>query len=286
MGSKIEGQLKRWIAAISPKTATEIIFYKNFKKKLDLKNPKDLNEKLQWLKLNTYYRNNVITTCVDKSRARIYLEKRGLEDLCPRVYGVYDRAEEIPWDELPDSFVLKCNHGSGMNILCSDKKKLDIKEAEKRLNQWLKCDFWKEYAEVQYRFVPHKIVVEELLDPRILTYKFYCFNGVPKIVYIQSDGEKGEPEKYIDYFDISWNWKNITLSGHENAPIHPAKPVNYEAMIEIAKKLSKEFPFVRVDLYNLDGKIYFSELTFIPTGGLMKIKPEGTINEWGTWLKI
>lgn len=286
MKNYIIEKIKRGISASSPKIATEILYYKNFGKRLNLKNPRNLNEKLQWLKLNTYYKNPIITTCVDKYKVKSYLEQKGFGELCPRTYGVYKNVEEIPWKELPDSFAIKCNHGSGMNIICLDKKSLDIEEAKKNLTRWMAWDFWKEYAEVQYRFVPHRIVVEELLDLRILTYKFYCFNGQPKIVYVQSDGENGEPEKYIDFFDVNWKWEDVALFGHENAAVHPQKPENYEKMIEIAESLSQEFPFVRVDLYNLKGKIYFSELTFIPTGGVMKMNPQSVINKWGEWLEL
>lgn len=286
MANYLIEQCKRSISAISPRVATEIIFYKNFGRRLNLKRPQDFNEKIQWLKLNTYYKNETITLCVDKSRVNKYLEKRGLLELCPQLYGVYERVEDIPWDKLPQAFAIKCNHGSGMNIICPDKSILDVEAAKRKLSQWMKWDFWKDFAEVQYRDVQHKIVVEELLDPRILTYKFYCFHGEPKIVYVQSDGENGEPEKYIDFFDINWTWENMTLSGHENAPVHPKRPVNYEEMIEITETLSREFPFVRVDLYNLEGKIYFSELTFIPTGGLMKMNPKSVIEKWGEWLEL
>ena len=286
MANNLIERCKRSISTISPRLATEIIYYKNFGRRLHLNAPQDFNEKIQWLKLNTYYKNEWITTCVDKSRVNTYLKKKGLEGLCPQLYGVYRHVDEIPWEKLPESFAIKCNHGSGMNIICANKRDLDVESARRKLRQWMKWDFWKEFAEVQYRFVEHRVIAEELLDPRILTYKFYCFHGEPKIVYVQSDGENGEPEKYIDFFDIDWNWQDMALSGHENAPVHPQRPVNYEKMIEVAKVLSEEFPFVRVDLYNLEGRIYFSELTFIPTGGLMKMKPESVIDTWGEWLEL
>lgn len=279
-------KIKMIISTISPKLLTKILFYKNFNKKLNLKNPKDINEKIQYLKFNNYNNNEVITKCVDKYRVRDFLKEKHLEHLCPKLYGVYDKASEIKWSELPDSFVIKCNHGSGMNIICLDKKKLNINEVMKKLDSWIETDFWKVYGEIQYRNVKRKIIIEELLDENILTYKFYCFNGNVKISYVSLNGEDGEKEKYLDYFDEKWNRLNITLGEHEHYPGNIKKPTNYEEMYNLAQKLSKDFPFVRVDLYNINDKIYFSELTFIPTGGMMNLTPKETAMEWGNWLSI
>ncbi|MDK0933367.1 ATP-grasp fold amidoligase family protein [Clostridium perfringens] len=278
--------IKEIISTISPEFLTKVLFYRNFKKKLDLEEPKDINEKIQYLKFNNYYNNEIITQCVDKYKVREYLKKLELESLCPNLYGVYDNGNEIDWSDLPNKFVIKCNHGSGMNIICLDKSKLNIKSATKQLNKWIKTDFWKVYGEVQYKNVNKKIIIEELLDENILTYKFYCFNGKVKTCYVSLNGENGEKEKYIDYFDKNWNRLNITLGGHEHYPGEIKKPKNYEEMIKLSEVLSKQFPFVRVDLYNLNEKIYFSELTFVPTGGMMKLYPEDIKQEWGEWLEI
>ncbi|MBI6060429.1 ATP-grasp fold amidoligase family protein [Clostridium perfringens] len=279
-------EIKKIVSIISPKLLTKLLFYKNFKKRLNLRNPKDINEKIQYLKFNNYFNNEVITNCVDKYMVRKYLKKLDLDRLCPTLYGVYDNVNQINWDILPEKFVIKCNHGSGMNIICLDKTKLDINETIKKLDFWMKTDFWKLYGEIHYKNINKKIIIEELLDENILTYKFYCFNGNVKISYVSLNGENGEKEKYLDYFDKDWNRLNITLGKHEHYPGIIEKPINYEEMIFLAEKLSKNFPFVRVDLYNLDGKIYFSELTFIPTGGMMQLKPEKTATEWGEWLYI
>lgn len=278
--------IKSVISTISPKLLTHLLFYKNFKKILNLKNPQDINEKLQYLKFNTYNNNEIITMCVDKYRVREYLDNINLEHLCPKLYGVYDNENDIKWNELPKSFIIKCNHGSGMNIICLDKEEINISDIKKKLNIWMKTDFWKVYGEVQYKNVSKKIIIEELLDDNIMTYKFYCFNGEVKISYVSLNGEDGEKEKYLDYFDCDWNRLNIKLGKHEHYPGSIDKPEGYEKMCKLAEKLSKNFPFVRVDLYSVSGKIYFSELTFIPTGGMMQIYPRSVLKEWGEWLNL
>lgn len=282
----MKAQIKSLINSVSPVLLTRILFYKNFKKILDLRNPKDINEKIQRLKFYEYNNNQLITKCIDKYLVRQYLSEKDLDNLCPELYGVYEKAEDINWEDLPNEFVVKCNHGSGMNILCFDKKSSNISNYIDKLNKWMKTDYWKIYGELQYKYIKKRIIIEELLDKDILTYKFYCFNGKVKVSYVSLNGENGEKEKYLDFFDKDWNRLDITLGKHEHYPGKIKKPYNYQKMIEIAEKLAQEFIFVRVDLYNVSGKIYFSELTFIPTGGMMKLVPESTIDKWGEWLKL
>lgn len=255
-------------------------------KKLCLENPLSINEKLQYLKLNNYYDNPLITRCVDKYLVKQYVEEQniGIRSAC--TYAVYDRTSQIEWESLPNQFVIKCNHGSGYNFVCRDKSKIDRSNVEKEINRWMQEDYWKIFVEPQYKNVNKKILIEEYLGNSIKTFKFYCFNGVVKISYVSEDGENGELDKYIDFFDEKWNRKNIALAGHLNKPSEIEKPENLDEMLEIARKLSKPFPFVRVDLYDIDGVIYLSELTFIPTGGYMRLTPEGTDIEWGNWLDL
>lgn len=277
---------RRVLSTIAPRYVSARLYQNMFGKPLDLKKPRDINEKLQYLKLYTYKNNSVITQCSDKYRIREYIHKKGMEKLLPKLYGVYDKPSQIEWDKLPDSFMIKCNHGSGYNILCSDKKEIHRDEIEHKLKKWLKEDYWKEYGELQYKYIKKKIIIEEYLGKNIYTYKFYCFNGKPKVCYISSNGENGEYDKYIDYFDMQWNRLGITLKGHDNYPGEIECPKRLEEMIRTAEKLSEEFPFVRVDLYNINGNIYISELTFIPTGGFMSLEPSKTSEEWGGWLKL
>jgi hypothetical protein len=267
-------------------SAVKQIYSTIFKKPLDLNNPITINEKLQWLKLNTYYNNPIITQCVDKYKVKEYLKNKGFDDLVVELYGVYDNAKDIIWDILPEKFVIKCNHGCGYNILCENKDKLDIKNVEKQLNNWLKEDYWTLYAEPQYKYIDKKIIIEQYLGDNINTYKFYCFNGKPKILYISSRGDNIEFDKYIDYFNMDFIHLNIQLEGHEHFPGEILCPSLFSSMKKYASKLSEGFPFVRIDLYEIEGKIFLSEFTFIPTGGYMHLSPDGTDSEWGNWLVL
>lgn len=282
-------RLKMCLSGISPILTTKLMYYYNFKKKLNLHHPYGINEKLQYLKLKTYYNNKKITECVDKFKVRKYLENIGLQEILPKLIGGgYETVDNIKkeWDKYPPKFVIKCNHGCGYNILVTDKKKADINKIMLQLDLWMHEDFWKIYCEPQYKNVKKCIIVEEYLADDIQTYKFYCFNGSPEVVYVSSNGENGEKDLYLDYFDLNWNWLPITLDKHKHKKKNNVKPKNFEGMLEMARKLSKDFPFVRVDLYNVDGVIYFSELTFIPTGGMMKLHPEKVISEWGNKLML
>ena len=276
---------RRLLSSIAPKYETSKIYEGNFGKPINWNNPTDINEKIQCLKLGEYYNNPLVTQCVDKYRVKEYVSK--FKDIkCAKLYGVYDSPEEIRWTELPDEFVIKCNHGCGYNILCKNKEEFDIENAKKKLRQWLKESYWKEFCETQYRFVEKKIIIEEYLGDDVLTYKFYCFNGIPKVLYVSSNGENGEKDKYIDYYDMDWNHIDVRLKPHPNAPFSVEKPDGFNKLIEAAEKLSRDFKFVRVDLYYINGEIYISEFTFIPTGGFMILTPEGISKEWGSWLKI
>jgi len=286
ISSRLRSIKKRNLCRKDIKEATLRLYNAAYGKPLDLENPVTINEKLQYLKLNQYYNNPLVTTCVDKYLVKDYLKQKGYGDLTAKLYAVYDSPEQIEWDKLPNQFVIKCNHGCGYNIICENKDKLDKEEAVKKLKKWLSQDFWTFFAEAQYRFIKKKILVEEYLGKDIHTYKFYCFNGIPKICYVSTNGEHGEYDKYYDFFDMDWNHLDIIINQHEHYPHGIAKPEGFEEMKDLAVEFCKDFPFVRVDLYNIDGKIYLSEFTFVPTGGYMKLEPDGTDLEWGSWVDI
>lgn len=281
-------QIKMILSEISPTFVTYLSYYYNFHEVLDLRNPKGINQKLQYLKLKTYNNNSTVAKCVDKLCVRQYLKEKGYEKLSAKLLGGYCTVEEFrkDWGKFPNQFVAKCNHGCGYNILVTDKESFSLDMVAVQLEQWLKEDYWKIYCEPQYRYVEKKILVEEYLPGDIETYKFYCFHGKPKILYISKSGEHGEADLYVDYYDMNLNWLPITLDQHLHSKEHVRKPEKYEEMVQIAENLSKEFPFVRVDLYDVGGKIYFSELTFIPTGGMMKLHPDNLIEKWGEWIEI
>lgn len=275
-----------FLNSIAPIYATKRTYKHAMKKKLDLKNPRTINEKLQFLKLNNYYNNSIVSMCADKYAIREYLTNKGMTELLPQLYGVYDSPGDIEWEKLPSSFVIKCNHGCGYNILCPDSSVIDQGNTEKVLSHWMKEDYWKYFGEFHYSLIKKKIIVEEYLGDDIATYKFYCFNGMPRLLYVSFNGENGEKDKYVTYYDLDLKMLPYRLLPHEIKPINISRPKNFDSMIDYAKKLSEDFPFVRVDLYNVEGKIYISELTFLPTGGYMHLEPEGSDIEWGEWLEL
>lgn len=282
-------RIKMLLSTISPKGTTYLRYFCSFKHFPNLRNPKDINEKLQYLKLKTYYDNPLITQCVDKYRVRGYLEERKLDEMLPGlIEGGFTRPERVReiWERLPDAFVLKCNHGCGYNILVPDKKKACVDDVVKQLATWMREDYWKIYCEPQYKNVRKSILIEEYLGDNIQTYKFYCFNGEPRVLYVSANGENGEKDLYLDYYDMNWQHLDIALKGHLHAPEASDKPENFEEMIEVARELARDFPFVRVDLYDVAGKIFFSELTFIPTGGNMELQPKTVLTQWGEWLTL
>ncbi|MFR6064927.1 MAG: ATP-grasp fold amidoligase family protein [Eubacterium sp.] len=278
----IRNSVKRVLTFISPKLGTSLNYKYSTGQWLDWNNPQDINAKINILKVTEYYNNPVVTKCIDKYLIREYLKEKGLEELCPKLYGVYEKADEIDWNGLPNQFAVKCNHACGTNIIVDDKSKLDFEAAKKQLDKWMKMDYWRE-GEIQYKYIKKKIIIEEYLGAgeELKTYKFFCFNGEPKVLYISLD-----EDRFIDYYDMDFNKLPYSLPEHEHYPKTISKPENFDKMIEISKKLSNDFPFVRVDLYDSNGKIYISELTFVPTGGFMKIDPPNTLVEWGNWLKL
>lgn len=254
--------------------------------KLNLETPQTFNEKLQWLKL--YDRKPEYTMMVDKYKVREYIkEKLGEEYLIP-LLGVWDKAEDINFDKLPNRFVLKCNHNSGLGMyICKDKSKLtenQIKAIRKNLAKGLQQDYYLTGREWPYKNVPRKIIAEKYMEDetgQLRDYKFYCFNGEPKIIMINSDREIGKTK--ADYFDMDFNWLDLKW-GYEHALVKPSKPINFEKMKELAVVLSKNIPELRVDFYEVNNKIYFGELTFFDGSGFDKIEPKEWDKKIGDWI--
>ena len=252
---------------ISPILLAKYKYSTKMKKKLDLKNPKLFDEKLLWLMLN--WKHPLKTRCADKYAMRSFVEECGLVKHLPILYGVYNNAKEIDFDILPASFVLKCTRGCGFNIICFDKKKLDKPDAVKKLNKWLKTDISKRVGEVHYASIEPKIICEEYIgdsfDKTPDDYKLYCFNGSAFCTMVCS-GRFMEENTKFDFYDREWKNKlpfsRSSLLADRSVP----KPKNFTLMIDIADKLSKPFPFVRVDLYSTKNKVYIGELTFTPNG--------------------
>ena len=258
------------LTIISPKLNTLVVYRIKKKKKMDWNNPKTLPEKLLKLKVTNYNHNPLVKQCADKYEVRKYIQDKGLGDMLNPLIAVYDSPSEIEWDKLPQRFAMKLNTGSGHNIICHDYEKFDKKQAIEKLQSWMKSKPWLGYAEMQYKDVPLKIIVEKYLEGKDgifpEDYKFYCFNGEPKaILYIS--GRYSE-EEYGGFFDLSWNYLGNNKSTYKNFDDKnmPQVPNSLEEMIEASRKLSEGFPFVRVDLYDVDGKPVFGEMTFTPAG--------------------
>lgn len=271
---------------LSDREYLEKKFYAMLGYSLDLSNPQTFNEKLQWLKL--YDRKPEYTMMVDKYKVREYIkEKLGEEYLIP-LLGVWDKAEDINFDKLPNRFVLKCNHNSGLGMyICKDKSKLtenQIKAIRKNLVKGLQQDYYLTGREWPYKNVPRKIIAEKYMEDetgQLRDYKFYCFNGEPKIIMINSDREIGKTK--ADYFDMDFNWLDLKW-GYEHALVKPLKPINFEKMKELAVVLSKNIPELRVDFYEVNNKIYFGELTFFDGSGFDKIEPKEWDKKLGDWV--
>lgn len=263
---------KNWIISyltyVSPMLVSKIRYRESLRRKLDLKNPQEFNEKLMWLKLNKYDRNPLVIQCADKVRVRKYVEYCGCKEILIECLGIYKNVEEILWDELPRQFVLKCNHGAGYNIICEDKNKLNQREAKKKLSKWLKQDYSRFCAEMQYHYIKPLIICERYLKPvdGFLPddYKVYCFQGRAECIMVCKERETGTNKYY--FFDREWNWLKWNVGVLEGAGNNIERPECLEQLLLYAEKLSKEFPFVRVDFYVLNERIYFGEMTFTPCG--------------------
>lgn len=276
--------------------AKEKYIKKQFKKHLGYeidfnREPETFNQKIQFRKI--YDDNPLYSICADKYRVREYVkEKIGEEYLVP-LYLVTDKLTEEQWEKLPNSFVAKANHNSGPVQIVRDKNKINKKEIIRELNNQLKLDFGVLSMEKYYSDIPRKIIVEKFLENNgekdLRDYKFFCFNG--KVKYCQLIKNR-TIEETIDFYDK--NWKLQEFIGLLN-PINPIekhsttvnnKPKNYSLMLELAEKLARDFDFVRVDFYNIDGKIYFGELTFCPASGIGTFIPEEWNYKFGSyWAK-
>lgn len=270
-------QISRNIARLLPdKLYLSIKFRTHMGYWMDWKNPKTFSEKLQWLKV--YDRHPEYTEMVDKVAAKDYVAGIiGKEYVIPTL-AVYNSADEIDFDALPNQFVLKCTHDSGGIVVCKDKSKLDVNEAREKLRKGLKRTYIVQNREYPYKNVPRRIIAEQYMEDEsgeLKDYKFFCFDGVPKYLFVATDRGRKDIETKFDFFDMDWNHLPFT-NGHPNNPVTPEKPENFELMKQLAARLSVGMPHVRVDLYNIQGKVYFGELTFFHWGGTVPFVP----NEW------
>ena len=256
-------------------------------KKVNLKNPRNFNEKLQWLKL--YDKNPLYTNLVDKYKVRNYVKECiGQEYLIP-LLGVWDDFNEINFSQLPDKFVLKCTHDSGSVFICKDKYTLNYKDIKSRINKALKKNYYYlsrewPYKNVKPRIICEKYLADELNDD-LKDYKFMCFNGKVKCCFVCSNRSSSTGFN-IDIYDTDWNKMSFERVGHPNSQELIERPINYKKMIELSEKLSEDIPFIRVDFYEVNEKIYFGELTFFPGAGFEEFTPESYDYLLGSWIKL
>lgn len=257
----------------------QMMYWLHLGRKLNLKNPKTFNEKLQWLKL--YNHKPEYTIMVDKVKAKEYVAKLiGEEHIIPTL-GVWDDPDDIDFDALPDQFVLKCNHNSGTGMcICRDKSKLDIEKVKAELRKGLKENYYMRWREWPYKNVPRKILAEKFMvdesGTELKDYKIFCFNGEPR--YCQLISDRNTDEK-IDFYDM--HWKRLVGLVGLNDKVHNSEyaipcPESFEDMKQMASLLAKSIPFSRIDFYEINHQAYFGEITFFPATGFGNFNPR----EW------
>jgi len=257
---------------ISDLNFLRVVYFLRTRKFLNVKNPVTFNEKLQWLKL--YNRNPILSKLADKYKVRDFVAKKVGSDILIPLIGVYDSFDDIDFDKLPDKFILKCNHASGWNFVCEDKGRLDYKKMKKLFDFWLKTNYYYHGRSWEYKNIKPKIVCEKFLSQEgtfgLDDYKFHCFNGRP--VYIQYIKNRLKGRTKETYYNTKWKFQPFNMTNCRNTKLVD-RPKNLKKMLDISKKLSKGLPYARIDLYNLDGRIYFGEVTLCPANGMDNFDP-------------
>lgn len=289
LGSNLAGKISRsnWGKKLSDKHFLQILYRLYFGKKLNLKNPKTFNEKLQWIKLHD--RKEEYPLYVDKYEVKKYVADKLGDEYVIENYGVWDRVEDIDFDSLPKQFVIKCTHDSGSVIVCRDKDNFDFEGAKAKLKKKLETNLFWYGREWPYKDLKPRILAEkylsELADEEMIDYKFFCFNGEPKFLYVSQGLENHETGR-ISYASLDWEIEPFRRTDFANFTQLPPKPAGFDKMIELSKQLSKDIPFVRVDFYDVNSKIYFGELTFFPGAGFTKFEPAEWDAKIGEWLDL
>lgn len=263
----------------------QVNYYIKNRVKLNLKNPVEITEKINWLKL--YHYDESYKQFADKYEVRSYVKEKVGEHVLAKCFGIYRSFDEINFEDLPNEFVLKCTHGSGYNLIVKDKSTENFKQAKFKFDKWLKINYYFKFRERVYKDLEPRIICEEfLIDNEInelIDYKFYCSKGIPFNLVVKA---KEEGNCKMAYYDMDWNKITPDASTKNYLNKEIKKPDNFEDMKEIASKLSKDFYFVRVDLYSVNNKIYFSELTFFPNGAMKRLMIEDMNRSLGGYVNI
>lgn len=276
-----------WFKNMTDENFLRMQFKNVFGYELNLDNPQSFNEKIQWLKL--YNRDPCYTSLVDKYEVKkIVSDIIGDEYIIPTL-GVWSHFDEIDFEQLPEQFVLKCTHDSGGLVICTDKSKLDRKATRKKIEKCLRNNYYLQNREWPYKDVKRKIIAEVYMVDEsgyeLKDYKFFCFDGKAKAMYIATDRGKSNLDTKFDFYDMDFNHLPFT-NGHPNANVPHQKPKFFEKMRDLAEKLSKGIPHVRVDFYDINGKIYFGEITFFHFSGFTKFNPNSWDKTFGDWIRF
>ncbi|MCC6099901.1 MAG: hypothetical protein LIV25_11790 [Olsenella sp.] len=271
--------LRETLSRISPKLEHDVMFRHAMGEACDLENPRTFNEKISWLKLYELPKMPLASEVTDKYRVRGYVEGRGHGDLLVGLYGHWDnwdKAANIDFDALPEKFVLKCNHGCGMNILCHGKAAFDREDALYSLNGWMGMDWGLMSAEPHYSAIEHQIICEQLVEEPLSDFKFYCFGGESRFFYVSVDLDEGPTAGRISFFNMDGTCASFTRSDHRPLEGEVGMPSFLAEMADVARDLAEPFKFVRIDFMVNPECYYFSEVTLTPCAGMMPIEPK----EW------
>ena len=255
-------------------------------KPLNLNNPRTFNEKIQWLKL---YDNSLLKTkLTDKYQVREWIKEKIGENYLVPLLGVWDGFDEINFDSLPDSFVLKCNHGSGMSVIVEDKNKIDKSKLKELFDYWMNINFAYNSLELHYKDISRKIIAEDYIEQNngdLLDYKIHVFNGEPKIIQVIGQRNFLSNTAKECFFTPQWTPQDVKYHTYDSYELLPEKPFNLDEMLEISRILAKGFKYVRVDLYNLEGRIKFGEMTFTSASGFTKWGKD-IQSLFGSWINL
>ncbi len=260
-------------------------YYRYYRKIPNLKNPTTIGEKIQWIKM--YYYNPLYVKCADKVLVKDYVREKlggGADNIFPRTYRIYENPEEIHLSELPVKFVLKPNHSTNKVLICTDKSQLDERKVIRTAKQWGQENFYYIHGEWQYKEIEPKIICEELLEEDIIDYRIFCFDGTPKFVRATKHSKEAKSGYTANFYDIDWKELGCVLKGDIKGDFNC--PVKWKEMLRISEKLSEDFFFVRVDLYETGGKVYFAELTFTSHNGMMDFIPDKYNKIFGDMINI
>lgn len=278
---KARFKILSFLKFVPDKQMISLQYYVKHHRILHLTEPKRYTEKMQWYKL--YYRDPQMKICVDKYRVREYVENKGLGHILNELYAVFESPEEIDLEKLPNRFVLKTNNGSGTNVFCKNKNECSLESVKAEFRDFMIQTEASAGREWVYSGITPVIIAEQYLedssqtDQSIIDYKIFCFNGVPE--YILCVANRFTNYRY-NFYDIQWNNLHVE-SGHPCCDSEIPRPINLEEMLDIARTLSEDFPAVRVDLYSIQGKVYFGEMTFFSWSGYVDFKPDSFDYELG-----